>query len=129
LGSRTVLQNVELSMLYHPIRRRERTARARATLDRVGMGHRLEADPRTLSGGETQRVAIARALAAGPSLLLADEPTGNLDTGNAGSVLDLFDELHADGVTLVVITHDTEVSHRAGRRVRIVDGALTEATP
>jgi len=129
LGGRTVLQNVELSMLYRPIRPRERIARARATLDRVGMGHRLEADPRTLSGGETQRVAIARALAAQPSLLLADEPTGNLDSGNAGSVLDLFDELHADGVTLVVITHNTEVSHWARRRVRIVDGTLTEVTP
>ena len=118
-----------MSMLYLPIPRRERTARARATLDRVGLGHRVDFDPLTLSGGERQRVAIARALVARPSLLLADEPTGNLDTGTATSVLDLFDELHAEGLTLAVITHDDDVSRRAQRRVRIVDGAMHHAEP
>ena len=124
LSHRSVLENVEMSMLYLPIPRRDRTARARATLDRVGLGHRVDFDPLTLSGGERQRVAIARALVARPSLLLADEPTGNLDTGTAASVLDLFDELHAEGLTLAVITHDDDVSRRAQRRVRIVDGAM-----
>ncbi|TDE08273.1 ABC transporter ATP-binding protein [Jiangella asiatica] len=127
LPHRSVLENVELSMIYLRVPRRERTARARATLERVGLGHRVDFDPLLLSGGERQRVAIARALVARPSLLLADEPTGNLDTGNAASVLALFDELHADGLTLAVITHDDGVSARAERRVRIVDGTVRHA--
>ncbi|TDC53787.1 ABC transporter ATP-binding protein [Jiangella ureilytica] len=126
LPHRSVLENVELAMIYLRVPRKERTARARATLERVGLGHRLDFDPITLSGGERQRVAIARALVAQPSLLLADEPTGNLDSGNAASVLDLFDELHADGLTLAVITHDDGVSARAQRRVRIVDGVMSD---
>ncbi|PZF80984.1 ABC transporter ATP-binding protein [Jiangella anatolica] len=126
LPHRTVLENVELAMLYQRTPRRQRTERARETLERVGLGHRLDFDPLTLSGGERQRVAIARALVARPSLLLADEPTGNLDSGNAASVLDLFDELHAEGLTLAVITHDDGVSARAQRRVRIVDGVMSD---
>ncbi|TDD65361.1 ABC transporter ATP-binding protein [Jiangella aurantiaca] len=126
LPHRSVLENVELAMVYLRVPRKERTARATATLERVGLGHRLDFDPITLSGGERQRVAIARALVAQPSLLLADEPTGNLDSGNAASVLDLFDELHADGLTLAVITHDDGVSARAQRRVRIVDGVMSD---
>jgi putative ABC transport system ATP-binding protein len=126
LPHRTVLENVELAMIYLRVPRKERTARATATLERVGLGHRLDFDPITLSGGERQRVAIARALVAQPSLLLADEPTGNLDSGNAASVLDLFDELHAEGLTLAVITHDDGVSARAQRRVRIVDGVMSD---
>ncbi|PSK92402.1 putative ABC transport system ATP-binding protein [Haloactinopolyspora alba] len=124
LPRRTVLENVELAMMYLRVPRRERTARARATIDRVGLAHRCDFDPLTLSGGERQRVAVARALTSEPSLLLADEPTGNLDSENAASVLDLFDELHAEGLTLAVITHDDAVSRRAQRRVRIVDGVL-----
>ncbi len=124
LDHRTVLENVALSMLYVGVPRRERFARARRALDRVGLAHRIDFSPTTLSGGERQRVAIARALVAEPSLLLADEPTGNLDTANASSILDVFDELHRDGMTLAVITHDEHVSARAQRQVHIVDGTL-----
>ncbi|HEY6740137.1 MAG TPA: ABC transporter ATP-binding protein [Actinopolymorphaceae bacterium] len=124
LDHRTVLENVALSMLYMGVRRRERLRRAAEALRRVGLGHRLEFSPTTLSGGERQRVAIARALVSGPRLLLADEPTGNLDSANATSILGVLDELNADGLTLAVITHDEHVSDRAQRQVRIVDGVL-----
>lgn len=126
LPHRTVLDNVLLATLYSGVPRAERRARALAALDRVHLGHRLRFLPTTLSGGERQRVAVARAVVASPGVLLADEPTGNLDTHNSAEVLDLFDELHADGLTLVVITHDDVVSARARRRVRIADGRLTE---
>ena len=124
LDHRTVLENVALSMLYVGVPRRVRLDRARVALDRVGLGPRVDFSPMTLSGGERQRVAIARALVAGPSLLLADEPTGNLDSANAAAILDVFDELHRDGMTIAVITHDEQVSARAQRVVRIVDGIL-----
>lgn len=127
LPHRSVLDNVLLATLYSGVPRAEREERARAALGRVHLGHRLHVMPTTLSGGERQRVAVARAVVAGPSLLLADEPTGNLDTANTAGVLDLFDELHADGLTLVVITHDAAVSARADRRVRISDGVLAPA--
>ncbi len=130
LPHRTVLDNVLLATLYSGVPRAQRVQRARAALDRVHLGHRVAALPTTLSGGERQRVAVARAVVAssldGRGLLLADEPTGNLDTANTAEVLDLFDELHADGLTLVVITHDPAVSARAQRRVRISDGHLTQ---
>ena len=126
LPHRTVLDNVLLATLYSGVPRAERRERALAALDRVGLSHRLGFMPTVLSGGERQRVAVARAVVASPHVLLADEPTGNLDTVNTAGVLDLFDELHAEGLTLVVITHDDEVSRRAGRQVRIIDGNLTE---
>ena len=121
---RSVLDNVTLSMLYQGVPRRDRRARAAATLEQVGLAARMDFLPPLLSGGERQRVAIARALAGAPSLLLADEPTGNLDQANANGVMELFDDLHASGLTLAVITHDDEISRRAQRRVRITDGTL-----
>ncbi|AEE45278.1 ABC transporter ATP-binding protein [Cellulomonas fimi] len=123
---RTVLENVLLATLYSGVPRAERHDRAMAALERVGLGHRVGFLPPVLSGGERQRTAVARAVVAQPRLLLADEPTGNLDSESTEGVLELFDELHADGLTLLVITHDVEVSARAQRRVRIADGRLQE---
>ncbi|MFI7388351.1 ABC transporter ATP-binding protein [Streptomyces sp. NPDC049813] len=126
LPHRSALENVALAMVYNGVPRAERAPRARDALLRVGLGHRLDSLPTRLSGGERQRVAIARALAASPSLLLCDEPTGNLDTVNAGAVLGLLDELHADGMTILLITHDPEVAARGARTVAIRDGVLRE---
>jgi putative ABC transport system ATP-binding protein len=126
LAHRTVEENVMLGEVYRRADRATRKQRAVETLQRVGIGHRAGFRPDRLSGGERQRVAIARALLGGPSLLLCDEPTGNLDTANTASVLNLFDELQDQGTTLLVITHDNVVSRRARRRVRIQDGRLTE---
>ncbi|BAL93169.1 putative ABC transporter ATP-binding protein [Actinoplanes missouriensis 431] len=122
---RTVLENVMLGGLYTGLPAAERRRRAVTALDRVGMGHRHDFLPSRLSGGERQRVAIARALVGDPALLLCDEPTGNLDSANTASVLDLFDELRAGGATLLVITHDPAVAARADRQVRIADGRLS----
>lgn len=126
LDRRTVLDNVLLATLYSGVPRHERRDRALAAIDRVGLSHRVDFLPGVLSGGERQRVAVARAVVAGPRVLLADEPTGNLDSVSSGAVLGLFDELHAEGLTLVVITHDMTVADRAERRVRITDGRLVE---
>ena len=123
---RDIVENVMQAELYNRAERSGRRDRAIRALERVGLGHRLSFLPGTLSGGERQRVAIARAIVHSPSLLLCDEPTGNLDTTNSAAVLDLFGALHADGLTLLVITHDESVSSRAQRAVRIVDGTLTE---
>lgn len=120
----SVLENASLGGLYLGLSSRERGSRARALLDRVGLSHRVDARPTTLSGGERQRVAIARSLVARPSVLLADEPTGNLDTSSADAVLDLVTELNAEGTTIVMITHDPLVAARATRQVRIVDGRV-----
>jgi putative ABC transport system ATP-binding protein len=112
LPHRTALENVQLALVYLRIPRRDRVDLAHQALVRVGLGHRTHAVPSTLSGGERQRVAIARALVGRPSLLLCDEPTGNLDTATAGQVLDLLADLNAAGVTVVVITHDPVVARR-----------------
>ncbi|MFB2583800.1 ABC transporter ATP-binding protein [Herbiconiux liukaitaii] len=129
LASRTVLENVLLAFVYGGVPRAERLERAREALARVGLDHRLDFAPATLSGGERQRVAIARAVCTSPRLLLADEPTGNLDRRNAEGVLTLFDELHADGLTIVTITHDPHVAARAHRRATLADGTLTHPAP
>ncbi|GGT20449.1 ABC transporter ATP-binding protein [Nonomuraea spiralis] len=126
LSHRSVVENVMLAETYGGQARKGRRERALAALERVGLGHRTGFAPDRLSGGERQRTAIARALMGAPSLLLCDEPTGNLDSRNTESVLGLFDELRGQGMTLVVITHEQEVSKRAGRRVRITDGILVE---
>ncbi|SDD25992.1 ABC transporter ATP-binding protein [Actinokineospora iranica] len=127
LAGRTAVENVELGMLYRAIPARRRRALAMAALDRVRLAHRAHADPRTLSGGERQRVAIARAIAASPRVLFCDEPTGNLDSGNTDNILDLIGDLHADGQTVVVVTHDSKVARRGVRHVHVADGIVREA--
>ncbi|TWH73317.1 putative ABC transport system ATP-binding protein [Modestobacter roseus] len=126
MSRRTVLENVLLPMLYNGTPRAEREPRAREALHRVGLDHRIGFLPGTLSGGERQRVAVARAVASRPRVLLADEPTGNLDQTTSAEIMALFEELHADGLTLVVITHDGAVARRASRRIRLADGRVSE---
>jgi len=126
LPYRTALENVLLAELYNQTPRSARLEAAAGALGEVGLGHRLDALPTTLSGGESQRVAIARALVNRPSLVLCDEPTGNLDSRNAVALMELLDQLNADGLTIVVITHDAGVAAHAGRTVAISDGSLSE---
>jgi putative ABC transport system ATP-binding protein len=126
LPYRSAADNVAMAELYRRSDRRQRARRAEAALDRVGLAHRVGFRPDRLSGGERQRVAIARALLGEPALLLCDEPTGNLDRTTTEAVLDLFDNLKEQGVTLIVITHDDDVSRRAERRISIEDGRLSE---
>jgi ABC-type lipoprotein export system ATPase subunit len=126
LAHRTVLENVMLSEVYLGRPREGRRQRAMASLERVGLEHRADFLPGKLSGGQQQRVAIARALSGSPSLLLCDEPTGNLDSVNTKAVLGLFQELVDDGMTMLLITHDDQVAERMPRRTSITDGQLTE---
>ena len=126
LPYRTVLENVMLAEVYRNQSQSGRRDRALAAIKRVGLSHRVDFKPMKLSGGERQRVAIARALVGTPSLLLCDEPTGNLDSKSTASLLDLLEKLNQDGVTLVIVTHDENVAKRAYRRVHIVDGSLTD---
>jgi putative ABC transport system ATP-binding protein len=120
----TARDNVALPLVYRGTGRRERRARAAELLERVGLGHRIDHRPNQMSGGEQQRVAIARALVTGPSVLLADEPTGNLDTATGESVLTLLESLNAEGVAVVLVTHDREVAARADRRIEMRDGLI-----
>ena len=124
LDRQSALENVADGLLYQGVRRSERLRRAAAALDGVGLGHRLDHRPAQLSGGECQRVAIARAVVHQPRVLLADEPTGNLDTTSGESVLALFDELNAAGTTVVLITHDPRIAERVPRVVTIRDGRI-----
>jgi putative ABC transport system ATP-binding protein len=126
LPYRTAAENVQLAQLYNQTPRSGRTDAAFEALRSVGLGHRLDALPTRLSGGESQRVAIARALVNRPSLLLCDEPTGNLDSRNAATIMSLLDELNGAGFTIMVITHDAGVAARAGRTVSIMDGILSD---
>lgn len=128
IGYRSVLDNVQLGLTYQGVNRRERRQRALDVIEHVGLGHRTHALCSTLSGGERQRVAIARVLIRQPALVLCDEPTGNLDTTTSGQVLDLIEQLHYEGLTIVVITHDPDTARRAQRNLTITDGHLTEHT-
>ena len=122
----SALDNVATPLLYQGVGRRERIARATAALERLGLGDRLHHEPSQLSGGQQQRVAVARAIVTDPALILADEPTGNLDSASGQDVLAVLRELHGAGRTIVLITHDAEVAAAAGRQVHIRDGQLTD---
>jgi len=120
----SALENVETPLLYQGIGRRERADRARAALEQLGLGDRLDHEPSQLSGGQQQRVAIARAIVTDPALVLADEPTGNLDSAAGAEVIDLLRRLHAGGRTIVLITHDPDVAAVAQRQIHVLDGRL-----
>ncbi|MGH3415865.1 MAG: ABC transporter ATP-binding protein [Actinocrinis sp.] len=128
LARTTAFENVELPLVYGGVRAAERRRRALAALNLVGLGDRLEHHPNQLSGGQQQRVAVARALVTAPSLVLADEPTGNLDTKSSYEVMSLFDRLNADGRTIVLITHEEDIAAHAKRSIRLIDGLIVEDT-
>ena len=129
LGKLSAKENVELPLIYQKIQKKEREERVLAALERVNLVKRKEHRPMELSGGQQQRVAIARALVTKPSLILADEPTGNLDTKTGEEIMRLFHELHEQGNTIVLITHDESVADQAERKIRILDGKVTEVAP
>jgi putative ABC transport system ATP-binding protein len=120
----TVVENVEVPLFYQRLPAAERRARAVESLTRVGLGDRLGHRPSQLSGGQQQRVAIARALVTNPAILMADEPTGNLDTATGESILALFEALHGQGLTLIMVTHDDRIAGRCERVVRLRDGSV-----
>ncbi|MEJ2368292.1 MAG: ABC transporter ATP-binding protein [Acidobacteriota bacterium] len=128
LPALTAYENVEMPMMFGGVASRERKQRAEDLLGRVGLGERMEHKPTELSGGQMQRVAIARALAIEPSIILADEPTGNLDTTSGSDIMTLFKELWDQGRTIVVVTHDMALANRAGRVIEIRDGVITRDT-
>jgi putative ABC transport system ATP-binding protein len=129
LPRETALSNVELPLVYRGIRAKERRERARAALDKVQLSNRTHHRPNELSGGQRQRVAIARALVAEPSLLLADEPTGNLDSATGEEIMKLFEILHAQGHTIVLVTHEPKLAARCPRAVRLRDGIVIADGP
>ena len=118
------LHNVELPLIYAGLSRKERRQRAQEALARVGLADRMQHDASELSGGQRQRVAIARALVNGPSILLADEPTGNLDSSTSREIMELFDELHAAGNTVLLVTHEDDIAAHAGREIHLMDGQV-----
>ncbi|MEM7502084.1 MAG: ABC transporter ATP-binding protein [Pseudomonadota bacterium] len=128
LARLTALANVEVPLIYSGLKRKERHARAREALERVGLADRLFHRPAEMSGGQRQRVAIARALVTAPSLLLADEPTGNLDSTTGAEIMALFDDLHAAGNTLLVVTHEQSIADHAQRIIRLSDGSVVADT-
>jgi putative ABC transport system ATP-binding protein len=128
IGDLTVYENVELPLTYRGMSSADRKQRVHQSLERVGMSHRTRHYPAQLSGGQQQRVAVARALAGSPSILLADEPTGNLDSRNAESVMELLKELHREGATICTVTHDPRFSRHADRTIHVFDGRIVEET-
>jgi putative ABC transport system ATP-binding protein len=124
LARTSALQNVELPLIYAGVGTRERRARAQEALERVGLGDRIKHRSNELSGGQRQRVAIARALVTRPALLLADEPTGNLDSRTSADVMALFGELHGDGQTILVVTHEPDIAKHAERQIHLRDGLI-----
>lgn len=122
----TAVENVELPLIYQGVAAKERRERATKALESVGLGKRIDHKPTELSGGQQQRVAIARALITNPPLILADEPTGNLDSTSGKEIMELFHKLNENGNTIVLITHDSDVAKQAQRMIRIQDGKLTE---
>ena len=128
IGDLTVYENVELPLTYRGMSSAERKQRVTQALERVGMGHRVRHYPSQLSGGQQQRVAVARALAGSPAILLADEPTGNLDSRNAEAVMDLLRDLHREGATICMVTHDPRFAKHAERTIHLFDGRVVEET-
>ena len=124
IGDLTVYENVELPLTYRSLPQTERRERVHRALDRVGMAHRTKHYPAQLSGGQQQRVAVARAVAGDPAILLADEPTGNLDSQNSESVMSLLRELHKGGATICMVTHDSRYAHQADRTIDLFDGRV-----
>ncbi len=129
IGDLTVYENVELPLTYRGMISAERKKRVTDALERVGMGHRAKHLPSQLSGGQQQRIAVARAVAGQPSILFADEPTGNLDSTNGEAVMELLSELHRDGATICMVTHDSRYAHQADRIVHLFDGQIVEEEP
>jgi len=129
IGDLTVFENVELPLTYRGMKSSERRDRVQAALDRVGMGHRAKHLPSQLSGGQQQRVAVARAVAGEPLILLADEPTGNLDSKSGEAVMDLLRELHDGGATICMVTHDPRYARHAGRSIHLFDGCIVDHIP
>jgi len=126
IGDLTVFENVELPLTYRGMSSAERKKRVQAALERVGMSHRMKHYPAQLSGGQQQRVAVARALVGEPLILLADEPTGNLDSKNGGAVMDLLRDLHRQGATICMVTHDPRYASYADRTIHLFDGRVVE---
>ena len=124
----TAVENVEVPLIYRGIGKRERRQLAISSLEKVGLGHRLDHKPSQMSGGQQQRVAIARAIAAAPPLILADEPTGNLDSASSKEILQILKQMHASGRTVILITHDNEISAQARRIIHIRDGKIDSDT-
>ena len=125
----TAVQNIEVPLFYQGMPRWQRRSRSREMGERVGLGDRLNHRPSELSGGQQQRVALARAMANNPLIILADEPTGNLDTNTTHEILDLFEDIHAQGRTIIMVTHEHDVAERAGRVIWLADGEVQSDTP